>query len=132
MVDRPRRGSKDVNDAAAAASGAARTDRETSWIDDARQDSSIAANRVPTFKALTDLDSAQFYAVNSGTNYAASRYLLYYLQEHGKLREFYRAFRAAHAKDPTGYATLVATLGVDDMTKFEKRWRAYVAKLTFP
>ena len=92
----------------------------------------IAENRVPTFKALTHLADDAFYADDTGVNYAASRYLLYYLQEQGKLREFYSAFRAARAKDPSGYATLVATLGAPDMAKFEASWRAYVGKLSFP
>jgi len=87
---------------------------------------------VPSFKTLTHLDTAQFYGEHSGVNYAAARYLLYYLQERGKLRDFYRAFRAARTKDPSGYATLVATLGADDMPAFERSWRAYVGKLTFP
>ena len=92
----------------------------------------ITENRVPTFKTLTHLGDNEFYGDDSGVNYAASRYLLYYLQEKGKLREFYATFRAARDKDPSGYATLVATLGEEDMTAFEKRWRAYVGKLTFP
>ena len=92
----------------------------------------ITAKRVPTFHALTRLSSDAFYGDDSGVHYAASRYLLYYLQEKGRLRDFYRAFRAARKQDPSGYATLVATLGVADMAAFEKQWRAYVAKLTFP
>ena len=92
----------------------------------------IAEDRVPTFKTLTHLGDNEFYGDDSGVNYAAARYLLYYLQEHDKLREFYAAFRAARAKDPSGYATLVATLGEQDMTKFEARWRSYVSALTFP
>lgn len=92
----------------------------------------IKAKRVPTFDKLTRLSTDDFYADDTGVNYAASRYLLYYLQEKGLLREFYKAFRAARAKDPSGYQTLVATLGEPDMTAFEARWRAYVGKLTFP
>jgi hypothetical protein len=92
----------------------------------------IAKQRVPTFKQLTHLDTDAFYGDDTGVNYAASRYLLYYLQEQGKLREFYVAFRDARTKDPSGYTTLVATLGEVDMSEFEARWRAYVGKLTFP
>jgi hypothetical protein len=92
----------------------------------------IAHGAVPSFKALTHFGDSEFYGDDGGVNYAAARYLLYYLQEHGKLRAFYRAFRAAKARDPTGYATLVETLGVDDMGAFEKRWGEYVRGLTFP
>jgi len=93
---------------------------------------SIKDAEVGSFKKLTSLDGAAFYGDNSGTNYAQSRYLLYYMQERGILRDFYRAFRGARTKDPTGYATLVGTLGEKDMADFHKRWQQYVAKLRFP
>jgi hypothetical protein len=92
----------------------------------------IKDKRVPTFKTLTHFGDNEFYGDESGVNYAAARYLMFYLQERGKLRDFYVAFRAARAKDPSGYATLVAALGVEDMTAFEADWRDYVSALTFP
>jgi hypothetical protein len=91
----------------------------------------IARDALPTFRALTALDGAGFYGEGSGTHYAQARYLLYYLQEQGLLRGFYQAFRKQRAKDPTGYATLVETLGKPDMTAFQDRWEAYVARLRF-
>ena len=93
---------------------------------------SIAADGVQSFKALTSLDTEAFYGDGSGTNYAQSRYLLYYMQEKGLLRDFYKAFRAARSKDPTGYATLVKALGEKDMDDFHKRWQSFVSKLRFP
>ena len=90
---------------------------------------------MPTFKTLTHLGDNEFYGDDSGVNYAAARYLLYYLQEKGVLRDFYRAFRAAAADDPSGYETLVATLAVigeKDMSAFEDTWKKYVAALSFP
>ena len=92
----------------------------------------IAKDTVPSFKTLTAMDAETFYAEASGTNYAQSRYLLYYMQEKSLLRDFYKAFRAAAKKDPTGYATLVKALGEQDMADFEDRWQAFVAKLRFP
>ncbi|HEY5934462.1 MAG TPA: DUF1570 domain-containing protein [Kofleriaceae bacterium] len=92
----------------------------------------ISADAVPSFKKLTGLDSAGFYGKGSGTHYAQARYLLYYMQEKGLLRDFYRAFRAARTKDPTGFATLAAALGEKDMAAFQARWEVYVAKLRFP
>jgi hypothetical protein len=92
----------------------------------------IARAAVPSFRALTGLDSGAFYDDDSGTHYAQSRYLLYYLQEQGILRDFYRAFRDGAAKDPTGYATLVQSLGERDMADFQRRWERYVAALRFP
>ncbi|HEU0030590.1 MAG TPA: DUF1570 domain-containing protein [Kofleriaceae bacterium] len=96
---------------------------------------SIRRGSVPSFRALTGLDRGKFYDDDSGTNYAQSRYLLYYLQEQKLLHDFYRAFRAAQTKDPTGYATLVATLGRDaqpDMKAFQRKWERYVIDLRFP
>ena len=92
----------------------------------------IAKSTVPSFKTLTAMDGDVFYAEASGTNYAQSRYLLYYMQEKGLLRDFYKAYRAARTKDPTGYATLVKALGESDMKDFQERWHAFVAKLRFP
>jgi hypothetical protein len=92
----------------------------------------IERGGLPSFQKLTGLDTGEFYGDESGTNYAQSRYLMYYLQEQGLLRDFYRAFRAASAKDPTGYATLVQALGERDMGAFQKRWERYVAGLRFP
>lgn len=92
----------------------------------------ISADAVPSFKKLTALDSAGFYGKGSGTHYAQARYLLYYMQEKGLLRDFYRAFRTARTTDPTGYATLAAALGEKDMAAFQARWQIYVAKLSFP
>jgi hypothetical protein len=86
---------------------------------------------VPTFRELTSMSDHAFYGEDRGTNYAQARYLMYYLQETGRLRSFYRAFRAAKADDPTGYATLVAALGVSDMASFEREWSELVLGLRF-
>ena len=51
----------------------------------------IRAGSVPSFRELTGTTDRQFYNEDKGTNYAQARYLCYYLQEQGKLREFYRA-----------------------------------------
>jgi len=87
---------------------------------------------VRSFEELTHLGADEFYDDDSGTNYAQSRYLFYYMQEKGLLRDFYHAFRAARDKDPSGYATLVATLGEKDMGAFQEGWGQFVAKLRFP
>lgn len=92
----------------------------------------LAASRAPTFETLAHLDRSAFYGKGSGTHYAEARYLLYYLQEHDLLREFYRQARAAREADPSGYAALVHVLGDPDMTAFQARWAALVAKLEFP
>lgn len=92
----------------------------------------IANGNVPAFAALTAMSDSEFYAEERGTNYAQARYLMYYLQEHDLLHDFYRAFRAARGKDPTGYKTLVKTLGGKDMKAFQARWERWVSTLQFP
>jgi hypothetical protein len=104
-----------------------RTNWRLAGIQDAIRD-----KRVPTFRTLTALGDNAFYADRTGVNYAQARYLMYYLQQKGLLRELYVRFRANRAKDPTGYQTLMAVLGERDMKKFQGAWEAYVADLSFP
>jgi hypothetical protein len=92
----------------------------------------IKAGKVPSFKELTSTADDEFYNKDKGTNYAQARYLCYYLQERGLLRKFYREFVARQRDDPTGYDTLVKTLGENDMDAFKKKWEAYVLALRFP
>jgi len=91
----------------------------------------IREGKVPPFKALAATTEHQFYRMDKGTNYGQARYLCYWLQEKGLLVKYYRAFVAAHTKDPTGYETLKRVLGEDDMTAFQKRWEAWVLTLKF-
>ncbi len=84
---------------------------------------------IPSFRELMALDEGRFYG-DDQDHYAQSRYLCLYLQEKGLLREYVREFRKNKATDPTGYATLRRILGNPDMAAFERRWAAYVAKLT--
>jgi hypothetical protein len=92
----------------------------------------IAKKRVPPFATLCATTDRQFYEEDRGTNYAQARYLCYYLQERGLLREFYQQFTASHDTDPSGYATLQRVLGRKDMDAFQKEWEALVVKLKFP
>jgi len=59
--------------------------------------------------------------------YAFARYLLLYLQEQGKLTEFYAKF-AADKTDPTGQAALEAVLG-EKLDTFEPKWRKWAVAL---
>jgi hypothetical protein len=92
----------------------------------------ITAGKVPTFQELTGTSDQEFYGEDRGTNYSQARYLCYYLQEQGKLTTFYRDFVANQKTDPTGYNTLVNTLGENDMDAFQRNWQAFVLKLKFP
>ncbi|HUS31247.1 MAG TPA: hypothetical protein VMZ53_22205 [Kofleriaceae bacterium] len=94
--------------------------------------SAIDEDTVPSFEKLTHYSTAEFYGDDSGVNYAASRYLLYYLQEQGVLRNFYKTCRDARDKDPSCIGALKKVLGTDDLVAFKKKWQLYVAQLTFP
>lgn len=89
----------------------------------------IKAGTVPSFESLTALDANDFYDDDRGTNYAQSRYLLYYLQQKGLLAKFYRDFHANQKTDPTGYQTLRKVLGNPDMKVFKTSWEKYVMGL---
>lgn len=92
----------------------------------------VRKGTVPPFKELCSMDNQTFYNEERGTNYARARYLCYYLQEQGLLVKFYRDFVANQKTDPTGYRTLVQTLGEKDMDAFKKKWEGYVMGLRFP
>ena len=92
----------------------------------------IRKDTVPSFKYLTSRTSTQFYDHDPGTNYAQSRYLLYYLQQKRLLRRYYKAFYAARKSDPGGYATLQKVLGEKDLPAFKKRWEKWVLALRYP
>jgi len=89
----------------------------------------IKARTVPSFKKLMAMDASAFYNDEKGANYAASRYLCYYLQQRGLLVKFYREFNAHQKDDPTGYQTLQRVLRVRDMKAFQQRWEKYVLTL---
>ena len=91
----------------------------------------IRAGEVRSFEKLTALTAAEFYG-DKAAAYSQSRYLCYYLQEKGLLREFYKEFHANAASDPTGYKTLKRVLGEEVMDAFKTKWEAEVLKLTYP
>ncbi len=91
----------------------------------------IQKDALPTFHELCHTTPSEFYS-GSGVNYAQARYLCYYLQEQGKLLEFYKTFRANHTDDASGYQSLVEVLGKPEMSEFERTWKQFVLKLRFP
>jgi len=89
----------------------------------------IRARRVPSFKALTAMDTNTFYGDTRGANYAASRYLCYYMQEKSVLVKFYQEFVAHQKEDPGGFKTLQRVLAERDMDLFKSKWEKYVLGL---
>jgi len=93
----------------------------------------IRAGRLPTFKALSSLSDSEFYDADRGTNYAQARYLCYYLQEKGLLKEYYREAHRSRKDGTRGYAALLKVLGRKEaeMAEFEVEWKAFVLQLRF-
>jgi hypothetical protein len=90
---------------------------------------------LPSFKQLCSTSTNAFYGKDPGTHYAQARYLCYYLQQQGLLREYYQRFRRNVVSDPSGYETLKSVLEIEDedgMAKFEEAWKAWVLKLRYP
>jgi hypothetical protein len=90
----------------------------------------IKTKIVPPFKRLTAMSDAEFYREDTGTNYAQARYLCYYLQQKKLLTKFYKDFSANYKTDPTGYKTLQDVMGERDMNAFQRKWEAFILKLT--
>lgn len=89
----------------------------------------IREKRLVSFEALMAMDASTFYKDDSGSHYAQSRYLCYYLQQRGLLRKFYHEFVSRHGADPSGFKTLKKVLGESDMNSFKTRWEKYVLTL---
>ncbi|MFY9619551.1 MAG: hypothetical protein WAQ99_07035 [Pyrinomonadaceae bacterium] len=95
-----------------------------------RLQADIKAGRVPPFRKLMGMSVPEFYNFESGLHYAQSRYLLYYLQQKGLLKKFYREFFANQRTDPTGYQTLARVLGTRNLGIFKFKWELWVMDLT--
>jgi hypothetical protein len=88
----------------------------------------IKAKTLPKMATLLGTTRDQFYEANYDA-YAYARYIVYYLQEHGKLQDFYKKF-LADKKDLTGEAALVSVLG-EDLDTFEPKWRKWVLAIDY-
>lgn len=71
----------------------------------------IRAKKLPSLKSLLSTTRDGFYDANFDS-YAYARFLCQYLQDHGKLRDFYKKF-ATDTKDLTGQRAMEAVLGQD-------------------
>jgi hypothetical protein len=100
----------------------------TNWRLDGLQDA-VKDERTIKLSELVATTTEQFYGARSGLHYAMARYLLYWLQQQGRLRQFYREFRDGAAKDPTGAATLRKLLEVEDLDAFQPGWEQWVLTL---
>ena len=85
---------------------------------------------LPSFEKLMSTNDREFYE-GDATNYAQARYLCYWLQEKGKLREYYRGFVKNADVDPKGIKMLKEILGGAELSEFQTHWEEYVLKLRF-
>ena len=91
----------------------------------------LRAGRCVALRELLGYSADEFYGDHRGVNYAAARYLCYYLQEKDLLRRFYREFRSASGKDPSGLATLEKVTG-RKLEDLETTWHKWVMNLRSP
>ena len=85
----------------------------------------IRDGTLPQLTKMLDTKRDEFYEANYDA-YAYARYLMEYLQDQEKLRDFYVKFR--DDKDRTGKAALEAVLG-EDLATFEPKFRKWVLAL---
>ena len=85
----------------------------------------IKTKTLPSLETLLASSHDDFYDA-SYDSYAYARFLCQYLQDHGKLRAFYKKFVAD--KDTTGKAALEAVLGMD-LATFEPIFKKWALRL---
>jgi hypothetical protein len=91
----------------------------------------IRDKALPPFDALFASGERAFYEADPGTNYAQARYLLYWLQEHGRLQAFWKAYAAGRERDPSGREAVLEAIGEPDLAGFQRRWERWVMGLRF-
>jgi hypothetical protein len=86
----------------------------------------INAKTLPAMTTLIATSRDDFYGAPYDA-YAYARYIMYYLQQQDKLRDFYSKFHD-DTKDLTGKTALEAVLG-EKLDDFEPKWRKWVLAL---
>jgi hypothetical protein len=86
----------------------------------------LRAKTLPPMATMLKSTRNGFYEADYDS-YAYARYLLLYLQEQGKLHDFYQKF-LADKKDLSGQTALEAVLG-QDLATFEPIWRKWALAL---
>jgi hypothetical protein len=93
----------------------------------------ISQGRAPRLDAILETSRGEFYdEEQSGLNYAAARYLLYYLQERGLLIDYFRRYVARSDSDSTGLVALLEILRERDLGRVQAGWQAFVMALPRP
>jgi hypothetical protein len=90
----------------------------------------IAEKRTLPLRELMATDRASFLDREGSLHYAQARYFCMYMQHHGLLETFYRAYRDNFEKDPTGVA-FAEKVFEKPLEEVEKEWLAWVDTLRF-
>lgn len=90
----------------------------------------IRLRSCPGLAAVMQANEREFYSDNSGIYYAVSRYLCLFLQEKGKLKEYYKQYRDHFSQDISGRKMLATTLG-KELPDIENDFRAWVDTLYY-
>lgn len=72
------------------------------------------------------LNGRSFRGSGEGLSYAMSRYLCLYLQERHLLGRYYKEFRGAAARDPSGAATLCRVLQKPSLAHVDQEFRSWL------
>jgi hypothetical protein len=88
----------------------------------------IKAKTLPKLTTMLSTTRDEFYEAGYDA-YAYARYVVYYLQEQGKLQDFYKKF-LEDKKDLTGATALASVLG-EDLVTFEAKWRKWVLAIPY-
>jgi hypothetical protein len=88
----------------------------------------IRAGDATRLADLLQMDDADFNRSDQSLNYATARYLCYYLEQRGLLRQFYRTYRDRFTEDPTGRRFLEEITG-KPLETLEAEWRGWVLEL---
>jgi len=80
-------------------------------------------------KQLMSTTRDEFYLDARDMHYAEARYLLYYVQEKGLLRKYYKEFKKNCKINPTGIKTLSRLLKKRSIEEVEEEWLEFVKKL---
>lgn len=90
----------------------------------------IAEGQAVSIESVMKCTTSQFYAESRGLNYAVARYLCFWLQERGLLRDYFAALKAGANEDPQGIAALEKVAG-GRLATLEEAWRAWVTTLEY-
>jgi hypothetical protein len=90
----------------------------------------INNKKCPTLSSFMADTTEKFYADESGMSYGLARYLCFYLQEQGKLEEFYKSYRDNFSKDITGRKILEQVTG-QKLPDLEKSLHFWVLQLHY-